>query len=109
LEWVAPALAALERGDALPPPFDDWAQAWGRLLGNDAKVQNVHVRVENAHDVEFSSRIDPQAAALPAIFAAADADPLRSAVNAIAAAIWTFGDDHRRLLQDLRDAFPSLR
>ena len=109
LEWVAPALAALDRGQALPPPFDDWAQAWERLLGNDLVVRNVHVRVANADDLEFPPRIDPQAAALPAIFAAADADPLRAVVDAVAAAIVTFGNDYPRVLQDLRDAFPEVR
>jgi len=109
LEWVAPALAALERGEPLPPPFDDWAQAWRRLLGGDAVVQNVHVRAEDGHDSEAQLRIDPRAAALPAIFAAGDADPLRAAVDAVAAAIVTFGGEYPRFLGDLRDTFPSLR
>ena len=109
LEWVAPALAAVERGEALPPPFDDWGQAWARLLGDDVVVHNVHVRVEHADDVDVSPPIDRRAAAMPAIFAAADADPLRAAVNAVAAAVVTFGDDHARFLQDLRDAFPEVR
>ena len=109
LEWVAPALAALERGEALPPPFDDWAQVWERLLGKDLAVQNVHRRVENAEDLEFPAHMDPQAAALPAIFAAADPDPLRAAVDAVTAGIMTFGPDYPRLLQDLRDAFPELQ
>ncbi len=109
LEWVAPALAALERGEALPPPFDDWTQAWERLLGKDRVIQNVHVRADNAADLELPPRIDPQAAALPAIFAAADADPLRAALGAVDSAIVTFGNDYPRLLQDLRDAFPEVR
>ncbi len=109
LEWVAPALAAVDRGEALPPPFDDWAQAWEQLLGKDLAVQNVHVRVENPDDFELPPRIDPQAAALPAVFAAADADSLRAAVDAVAAAIVTFGKDYPRLLQELRDAFPEVR
>ena len=108
LEWVAPALAALERGETLPPPFDDWDQAWARLLGKDRVIQNVHVRAENAARLELSPRIDPQAAALPAIFAAADADPLRAALGAVDAAVVTFGNDYPRLLQDLRDAFPEV-
>lgn len=108
LEWVAQALAALERDDALPPPFDDSAQAWQRLLGADLRVQNVHVRTENPDVVEFPPRIDPQAAALPAVFAAADADSLRAAVDAVAAAIVTFGNQYPQLLRDLRDAFPEV-
>jgi hypothetical protein len=102
-------LAALDRGEALPPPFDDWAQAWERLLGKGLAVQNVHRRVENPDDIEFPPRMDPQAAALPAVFAAADADPLRAAVDAVAAAIATFGNDYPRLLGELRQAFPEIR
>lgn len=109
LEWVAPALAALDRGEALPPPFDDWGQAWARLLGKDRVIQNVHVRADNAAGLEGPPRIDPQAAALPAIFAAANADPLRAALGAVDAAMVTLGNDYPRLLQDLRDAFPEVR
>jgi hypothetical protein len=35
LDWVAPAIGALERGDALPPPFDDRAKVWDVLFGKD--------------------------------------------------------------------------
>ena len=109
LEWVAPALAALDRGEALPPPFDDWGQAWARLLGKDPVIENVHVRADNSPGLEFPPHINPEAAALPAIFAAADADPLRAALGAVDAAIVTLGNDYPRLLQDLRDAFPEVR
>lgn len=46
---------------------------------------------------------------MPAIFAAADADPLRAALGAVDAAMVTLGNDYPRLLQDLRDAFPEVR
>ena len=84
-------------------------QAWERLLGADRVIQNIHVRDDSEDNLEVPLRIDPQAAALPAIFAAADADPLRAAVDALAAAIVTFGNDYPRLLQDVRDAFPEVR
>ena len=34
-------------------PSTTWAQGWERLLGSDSAVRNVHVRVENANDLEF--------------------------------------------------------
>lgn len=37
LDWVAPALAALEAGRPLPPPFDDEQRVW-QLLETDARV-----------------------------------------------------------------------
>ncbi len=78
-------------------------------MGKDLAVQNVHRRVENLDDIEFPPRMDPQAAALPAVFAAADADPLRAAVDAVAAAIATFGKEYPHLLRELREAFPQVR
>lgn len=37
LEWMAPALRALDRGQPLPPPFDDWRGVL-TLLGSDERV-----------------------------------------------------------------------
>ena len=104
LDWVAPALTALERGDKLPAPFDDHARVWDLLLGKDRVV---HAVVPTT--TESSPRIDPQAAGLPALFAAVEADPLRAAVDALHAAAVTFGDNYQRLFGELRSAFPAVR
>lgn len=37
VEWITPALAAMDRGEPLPPPFDDDRRAWDLLL-SDARV-----------------------------------------------------------------------
>jgi hypothetical protein len=108
LNWAAPALAALERGETLPAPFDDQMQVWGMLLGEDRGVQNVHVRTTGLPRIELPTNIDPQFAAMPAIFAAVEADPLRAAVDAIYAAAVTFGHGYPLLLGELRTAFPAL-
>jgi len=108
LNWAAPALAALDRGERLPAPFDDQMHVWGMLLGADRQVQNVHVRTTGPPRTELPANIDPQFAALPAIFAAIEADPLRAAVDALYAAAVTFGHEYPRLLGDLRSAFPAL-
>ena len=104
LDWVAPALSALERGDELPAPFDDHARVWDLLLG-----KNRVLHAEVAPTTESSAQIDPQAAALPALFAAVEADPLRAAVDTLYAAAVTFGDDYQRLLGELRSTFPAVR
>lgn len=104
LDWVAPALTAIERGEELPAPFDDQAQVWERLFGKSAEFQAVV-----ATTIEIPPRIDPQAAAVPSLFAAVEADPLKSAVDALYAAVVTFGHEYPRLLGELRGAFPSLR
>ena len=32
MDWVAPALEAVERGEPLPAPFDDQAEVWRSTL-----------------------------------------------------------------------------
>lgn len=108
LDWVAPALAAVEQGDDLPAPFDDQGRAWQLLLGDGTAVTNVHRTTTPPGTLEFPDRMDPQAAALPAVFAAVDTDPLRAAIDTIAAAMATFGNDYPVLLGELRAAFPQL-
>lgn len=108
LDWAAPALAALERGEKLPEPFDDQVKVWQILLGEDRQVRNVHVRTTGQPRIEPPTNIDPQFAALPTIFAAVDADPLRAAVDALFAAAVTFGQEHPLLFGELRRAFPAL-
>jgi hypothetical protein len=108
LTWAAPALAALERGENLPAPFDDQTKVWGMLLGEDRQVRNVHVRTTGPPRIEVPTNIDPQFAAMPAIFAAVEADTLRAAVDAVFAATVTFGHEYPLLLGELRKAFPAL-
>ena len=88
-------MAALEHGE-LPAPFDDQMKVWGLLLGAGHPVSS------------FPTSIDPQFAALPAIFAAAEAEPLRAAVDALYAAAVPFGQEYPLLLGELRRAFPAL-
>jgi hypothetical protein len=103
LDWVRPALDALDRGEALPPPFDDERRVWDLLLGEDVEL---HAVVASATDP--APGIWPPAAAVPAIFGAVQPEPLRAALDAVFAATVTFGDDHRRFLWDLRESFPTL-
>jgi hypothetical protein len=107
LDWVAPALAALERREPLPAPFHDEAQVWGRLLGPDLIVKAVNRSLRDVDDEPLA--INLRAAALPAILAAVDPDPLKAAVDALWSAAIAFEADYPRLFSDLRRAFPVLR
>ena len=46
--------------------------------------------------------------AVPALWSAAAEDPLRAALESVWHAIVTFGINYRRLLSELREAFPEL-
>lgn len=108
LDWVAPSLAAMERGEDLPAPFDDQVTVW-RLLYGRSRIRSVHVSVDlpgSAYDIPRN--IDPRAAAVPALFAAVHADPLKAAVDAVYSAAVTFSDDYRRFLHELCIAFPAV-
>jgi len=101
LDWVKPALAALERGESLP--FTDLGEAF-RLLDADPHVRRTSVapydgRLEN---------LSQQHMAVPALWSAAADDPLGATLESLFHAMVTFGIDYRRLLSDVRDAFPEL-
>ncbi|MEV6640862.1 hypothetical protein [Amycolatopsis sp. NPDC051371] len=86
--WIAEGLRALEDGRALPPPFDDGNAAWERLL-SDPDVPHTLVRTpDGRHDNALQ-----QAMAFPAIFGAAEEDPLEALGRTLSAAAVTFGDD----------------
>jgi hypothetical protein len=102
-DWVAPALAALERGDPLPSPFDDYSHAF-QALRDDRRAPQTSVA---SHDGRHS-RISQQHMAIPSVFAAARTEPLAAAVEAIFHAVVTFGSGYRKLLTELRHEFPEL-
>ncbi|GAA3494604.1 hypothetical protein GCM10019016_017040 [Streptomyces prasinosporus] len=51
-----------------------------------------------------SLRMSQPHMALPALLGAAEADPLRAALDAVHAAVTTYGEDYRTLLQEIRSA-----
>lgn len=101
LDWVAPALRALDQGQELPPPFDDRKQVW-RALFSDPRVPRTTV-------VSIDSLIPNMlraAMAVPALFEAAGSDPQDAAFQALYAAAVTFGrDDYPALLEEVRRAY----
>jgi hypothetical protein len=101
LDWVKPVLAALERGESLP--FTDVGEAF-RLLRADPHVRLTTVA---SYDGRYE-RISQQHMAVPALWSAAAHDPLGAALESLFHAMVTFGNDYRRLLSEVRDAFPGL-
>jgi len=99
LGWVAPALAAAERGQALPPPFDDRARVW-QLLHSDRRVPRTTVTpLRGGPGIKSQQHM-----AVPALFAAVHADPLQAALDSLYAAV-AVGGSHRQLLDEVRRTF----
>ena len=92
IDWIASGLAALDRGEPLPPPFDDQAIAFQRLLA-DGRVPSTTVTIPSG------TVTNQQAIALPAVHAAAYDDPLAAAVDTVFFAALAYGENHRTLLR----------
>jgi hypothetical protein len=101
LDWVKPALAALDRGESLQ--FADLGEAF-RLLRADPHVRRTTVAsYDGRHE-----HVSQQHMAVPALWSAAADDPLRAGLESLFHAMVTFGIEYRRLLSEVRDAFPEL-
>lgn len=85
LDW-APALDALDQDRALPPPFDDPDEAWERLYGPLVLVASF------AEPAEAPTLIDPPAAALATVLAAANPNPAAAAFDALEQAASALAD-----------------
>jgi hypothetical protein len=93
IDWVLPALAALDRGEDLPAPFDDQTGVWQYVLGDE----RVHRTI-----VPGTPNFSRQAAAAPAIFQAVQPDPLRAAIDTVWTAAFSFGTDRDVVLDEIR-------
>ncbi|PSL57186.1 hypothetical protein B0I31_102164 [Saccharothrix carnea] len=104
IDWIAPALTAMDRGEPLPPPFGDDRRPWELLFADERVPRTVVTTLDGRHD-DFSQ----QAMALPAIFAELEPDPLTSACDAVWTAVSTYGPGrHGALFTELRSAFPMI-
>lgn len=100
LSWIAPALAALDAGQPLPPPFDDPAAAWARL-DSDSDAPRTYVTAFDGQNQDHQ-----QAMAVPVLAAAALPDATQAATNALWYAMCTAGLDYgRQVIGPLRKAF----
>jgi hypothetical protein len=100
LDWSA-ALDALARGQALPAPFDDPRAAWGALYPSS---QVVVTMTQHVGTPPPRTTIAPPAAALAAVFAAADASPAIAAFHALTQAVAAM-EHPEDLYADLRRHF----
>ena len=103
VDWITAALAALDRGEPLPPPFDDADRAWQRLF-SDRRIRHTVVTTPDG-----TPNVSQQALAFPTITQATNDDPLAAAVDALAAAMYAYGPALRDLAADCRSAFPTLQ
>ncbi|MGW4488713.1 hypothetical protein ACWEOE_33350 [Amycolatopsis sp. NPDC004368] len=86
--WIAEGLRALDAGEPLPRPFDDWHAAWDHLLSDPAVPRTLVPTPDGRHDNALQ-----QAMAFPAIFAATEPDSLAAAGRTLSAARVAFGED----------------
>ncbi|WP_439678581.1 hypothetical protein [Embleya sp. MST-111070] len=103
IDWIAPALAALDAGAPLPAPFDDPTEPWRRLL-EDPNVPHTTITLPDG----TTHNALQQAFAFPALLGAAEPDSLRAALDALSAAAYAHGTDHRAFLDEVRDTWPAL-
>ncbi|MFI8515239.1 hypothetical protein ACIGHB_29345 [Streptomyces sp. NPDC085460] len=122
--WITPALSALEAERPLPSPFDDWDLMFRTLRANLPKEGPlvlgaipperppfVPPATDGAEVVTFPSvprvpePINQPFFALPAVVAAAGADPLIAALDAVWHAIHTYGEHYPQLLEEIRSVY----
>jgi hypothetical protein len=102
--WIAPALAAMDQGGPLPPPFDGDRLPWD-LLFSDAQIPSTTVTSPDGSTDNYCQ----QAMAFPALLSAREQDPLAAALDALWAAAVTFGYGRRQVLfTEVRQAFPAI-
>ncbi|MEV8407460.1 hypothetical protein AB0R12_17070 [Streptomyces niveus] len=97
LDWVAASLESLDRGGELAPPFDGRLRQVFDLLRTDERVPQAVVEVPLSR-----TAISRPHLAVPAVFAAAERDPLLAAVDALFAAASTYGADYGALFDEVR-------
>ncbi|MFI6155158.1 hypothetical protein ACIBCA_21010 [Kitasatospora sp. NPDC051170] len=129
LDWVAAALTALTDGGPLPPPLDDPTRMWEALSSDPRAPRRTVGRAVPPEKARFEPPVTPGEArpvivattgtvpafgspqrmsqphmALPTLLAAAEADPLRAAVDAVFAGVAAYGEDYRTLLEEVWSA-----
>ena len=106
LNWEI-ALSALSSGDPLPAPFDNQATAWAALYaGTSTGTTSVVILTEVSSAGRGAARpaIDPPAAALATVLAAASESPAVAAFGALAQAV-SARDQDQDLYDELRREF----
>ncbi|MFG1885753.1 hypothetical protein [Micromonospora sp. NPDC049102] len=109
---MAPAWAALDRGEPLPDDVADANALWARILGRPAVTFAVH-SLRRAGEAPsdllragLDAPVDPVPMALPALVAAGEPDPLQAALEALWAAVGTYAFRRDEFLAEVRRVFP---
>jgi hypothetical protein len=104
LDWIAPILDAMDRGEDLPPEMRA-AESFDRMLGDENLVHTAITTLDGSLD-----NYSQPAMAFPALGAAYADDPLEAAVVAVLTAVNTYGFGRAgEFVADLRRAFPAPR
>ncbi|WP_189929160.1 hypothetical protein [Streptomyces sulfonofaciens] len=98
LDWVAPALDALDAGETLPPPFHRVGVAWERLRTEPRVPARFAPMLEVGADEDSSLR-----RAVGTLYAARSLTPLQAVLAALAEAVRAFGADARFPLAELKE------
>ncbi|MEV4342978.1 hypothetical protein AB0J83_00665 [Actinoplanes sp. NPDC049596] len=111
LDWMAPAWAALERGEPLPPEFADPMALWMRLGSPPIRYSAISVRPSGFQPPDpipevLDGAVNRVSMALPALAAAAGPDPLQAALEALWAGVTAYGQGRGVFLTAVRRAFP---
>jgi hypothetical protein len=103
--WIAVALAAMDKGEPLPFPFDDHQAAWQRLFADPSVPQTLVTSLDRRHD-----NCSQQAMAFPAVFSAEETDPLAAAFEALWNGAVAFGYGRYEILfAEVKEVFPAIR
>jgi hypothetical protein len=98
LDWVAPALDAVEAAKVLPPPFQSVDAAWERLQSEPGVPAHLVPMVQAGVDQDSSVR-----RAVATLYAARNLTPLKAVLAALAEAVQAFGADSRFPLAELKE------
>ena len=101
LPALAPAVAALRRGEPVPPPFDSAGYMWSKF---SSAMPHTSAKIPPNGDEEESQ----QNRAIVAMFYTAHDDSFTAAYSALASAAGAYGMDYRRLFNEFRQVFPQL-
>ena len=103
LPQIAPAVAALRRGERVPPPFDDSGTVWSILHAADVARTSVPDPCDDGYEHS------PQNWATSALFHSAMDDSLAAALEVLVCLAYVHGrDGYRQAFTAVREAFPQL-
>ncbi|WP_225797396.1 hypothetical protein [Streptomyces aculeolatus] len=95
--WIAAGLDAVDRGEALAGPLADLTRAFERLFADPDVPHTLVDSTDGSCD-----NVLQQAMALPALFGAAEPNPLRAALDALSHAAATWGSAYPDLFAETR-------